>query len=416
MCQRVHDKTDVYSFGVVLLELITGRKPIERRPEGETNLIAWARPLLVEKNLDKLVDLRLGSTYNGCQMQAMISAAALCVQQSSQHRPQISQVLKMLGKDTDGEEGLSTGGNSRPVYIADTTYVNHGACNSATSLLQQVQSIYFQRPSRRRFSFIELQASTGGFSAGNLVGKGDFNKVYRGELQDGRLVGIKCPRNSESQENFQGLEINSCLSHANIVSLIGYCVENTQLILVYDSLHQQTLSDHLHGEENVLGWEVRYKVAVGICKALEYLHDGSPRPVIHRNVKPSKILVSHNFQPKLSGLEFATWAPERSIHQADKVFGTIGYLDPEYAITGKFSDKSDVYSFGVVLVELITGRKVKDGTRPQGEQYLMAWARPLLDKRNLDELVDPQLGKTYNVSQMQAMILAAALCVQQSSQ
>ncbi len=84
-------------------------------------------------------------------------------------------------------------------------------------------------------------------NAGNLVGKGDFNKVYRGELQDGRLVGIKCPRNSESQENFRGLEINSCLSHANIVSLIGYCVENTQLILVYDSLHQQTLSDYLHG-------------------------------------------------------------------------------------------------------------------------------------------------------------------------
>jgi serine/threonine protein kinase len=92
------------------------------------------------------------------------------------------------------------------------------------------------------------------------------------------------------------------------------------------------------------------------------------------------------------------------------------YLAPEYAIDGRLSDKSDVYSFGVVLVELITGRKVKDGTRPQGEQYLMAWARPLLDERNLDELVDPRLGNTYNVCQMQAMILAAALCVQQSSQ
>jgi serine/threonine protein kinase len=166
----------------------------------------------------------------------------------------------------------------------------------------------------------------------------------------------------------------------------------------------------------VLGWEVRYKVAVGICKALEYLHDGSPRSVIHRTVMPSKILVSNDFQPQLSGLEFATWAPERSIYQADKVVGTIGYLAPEYAIDGRLSDKSDVYSFGVVLVELITGRKVKDGTRPQGEQYLMAWARPLLDERNLDELVDPRLGNTYNVCQMQAMILAAALCVQQSSQ
>ncbi|CAK9205172.1 unnamed protein product [Sphagnum troendelagicum] len=92
------------------------------------------------------------------------------------------------------------------------------------------------------------------------------------------------------------------------------------------------------------------------------------------------------------------------------------YVDPEYFTFGRVSDKSDVYSFGVVLLELITGRKGLDETRPQGEQYLMAWARPLLDERNLDKLVDPQLGSTYNVSQMQAMISAAVLCVQQSSQ
>jgi hypothetical protein len=141
MWQRVHDKTDVYSFGVVLLELITGRKVIDTtRPQGETNLVTWARPLLDERNLDKLVDLQLGSTYNGCQMQAMIAAAALCVQQSSQLRPQISQVLKMLGKDSDGEEGLSTGGNSRPVYIADATYVKHRARNSATSCMNEINS------------------------------------------------------------------------------------------------------------------------------------------------------------------------------------------------------------------------------------------------------------------------------------
>jgi len=94
---------------------------------------------------------------------------------------------------------------------------------------------------------MELEAATGGFSAGNLVGAGGINEVYRGKLEDGRLVAIKCPRNSESQENFRGLEINSCLSHANIVSLIGYCVENTRLILVYDFIQQRTLRDHLHG-------------------------------------------------------------------------------------------------------------------------------------------------------------------------
>jgi hypothetical protein len=79
------------------------------------------------------------------------------------------------------------------------------------------------------------------------VGEGFLNKIYRGELQDGRLVAIKCPKNSESQENFRRLEISSCLSHVNIVALIGYCVDNTRLILVSDFMQQRTLQHHLHG-------------------------------------------------------------------------------------------------------------------------------------------------------------------------
>ncbi|KAH8952528.1 hypothetical protein BDL97_09G089600 [Sphagnum fallax] len=98
------------------------------------------------------------------------------------------------------------------------------------------------------------------------------------------------------------------------------------------------------------------------------------------------------------------------------VTSNLRYVDPEYLTAGIFSDKCDVYSFGVVLLELITGRKGIDGTRPQGEQYLMAWARPLLDERNLHELMDARLGSRYNVSQMQAMISSAALCVQEFSQ
>ncbi|CAM6044272.1 unnamed protein product [Sphagnum compactum] len=288
-------------------------------------------------------------------------------------------VLKMLCKDSDGEEGISTGGNSRPLYIADATYVKH--------------------------------------RARNLVHEGGWSNVYRGELKDGRLLAIERPNDSESQELLLtgGLEINSCLSHANIVPLIGYCVKNTQLILVYDFLHRQTLGDHLYGEENVLGWEVRYKVAVGICKALEYLQDGSPQSVIHRDVKPSNILLSHDFRPQLSGFVLATWAAESPMYQWDGVVGTIGYIDPEYFTSGTAGDKSDVYSFGVVLLELITGRKPIDFSRST-DGTLQNWARRLLCEGNLNELVDPRLGSTYNVSQMQAMLSAAALCVQNSSQ
>ncbi|CAK9256552.1 unnamed protein product [Sphagnum jensenii] len=83
-------------------------------------------------------------------------------------------------------------------------------------------------------------------------------------------------------------------------------------------------SDGEGGEENVLGWGARYKVAVGICKALEYLHNGSPRSVIHRDVKSSNILLSHDFQPQLSGFVLATWAPKSPMYQGGMVVGTMG--------------------------------------------------------------------------------------------
>ncbi|CAK9256543.1 unnamed protein product [Sphagnum jensenii] len=287
-------------------------------------------------------------------------------------------------------------------------------------VLQQVESISVDRP-YSKFSFVELEAATASFSPTNLVGRGGGSEVYRGELQDGKLVAIKCLNQAGLQaeeELLTEIEINTCLSHANIVSLTGYCVEPAHLILVYDFLPEGTLDDHLHGgEKKLLAWEVRYKVAVGMCKALEYLHDGIPQPVIHMDVKASNILLSHDFQPQLSDFGLAKWAPKRPMYiHCNDVVGTFGYLAPEYFMYGRVNDKTDVYSFGVVLLELITGRKPIDTTRPKGEENLVIWARPLLDERNLDKLVDPRLGSTYNVCQMQTMISAASLCVQQSSQ
>jgi serine/threonine protein kinase len=170
------------------------------------------------------------------------------------------------------------------------------------SVLQQVESISVDRP-YSKFSFVELEVATASFSPTNLVGRGGGSEVYRGELQDGKLVAIKCLNQGGLQaeeELLTEIEINTCLSHVNIVSLTGYCVEPAHLILVYDFLPEGTLDDHLHGgEKKLLAWEVRYKVAIGMCKALEYLHDGIPQPVIHMDVKASNILLSHDFQPQV---------------------------------------------------------------------------------------------------------------------
>jgi len=116
------------------------------------------------------------------------------------------------------------------------------------------------------------------------------------------------------------------------------------------------------------------KIAAGAAKGLEYLHDKAQPPVIYRDFKSSNILLGEGFHPKLSDFGLAKLGPvgDKS-HVSTRVMGTYGYCAPEYAMTGQLTVKSDVYSFGVVLLELITGRKAIDSTRPASEQNLVSW-------------------------------------------
>ncbi|RRT58378.1 hypothetical protein B296_00018793 [Ensete ventricosum] len=125
------------------------------------------------------------------------------------------------------------------------------------------------------------------------------------------------------------------------------------------------------------------KIAAGAAKGLEYLHDKANPPVIYRDFKSSNILLSEGYNPKLSDFGLAKLGPVGDkTHVSTRVMGTYGYCAPEYAMTGQLTVKSDVYSFGVVFLELITGRKAIDNTRPAGEQNLVAWeqaaTRPLI--------------------------------------
>lgn len=116
------------------------------------------------------------------------------------------------------------------------------------------------------------------------------------------------------------------------------------------------------------------KVAAGTAKGLEYLHNRVNPPVIHRNPKPSNILLDDGYHPKLSDFGLSKLGPVRdSEYVSTRVMGTYGYCAPEYGMTGQLSLKADVYSFGVLLLEIISGRKAIDNSRPQGEQSLVAW-------------------------------------------
>lgn len=269
------------------------------------------------------------------------------------------------------------------------------------------------------FSYDVIRSSTSNFSSEKLIGKGGGNSVYKAILSDGKTVAVKVSNSSEeARKNFrQEMDIMTRVKHKNIAHLLGICIENSDLISVYDFFSKGNLEENIHGRtKSVLRWERRFRIAVGIAEALNYLHNECPRPVIHRDVKSSNILLSDDFEPQLSDFGFAIWGPTKaSFLTHSDVVGTFGYLAPEYFMYGKVSDKIDVYSFGVVLLELLSGRKAIGFETPSGQESLVMWAKPKLESGNFNAILDENLNVNIEDDQVQRMILVARLCLTQAA-
>lgn len=272
----------------------------------------------------------------------------------------------------------------------------------------------------RLFKFQELLLATLNFSSESIIGKGGSSQVFKGCLPDGKDLAVKILKQSEDavREFVLEIEIITALSHKNIISLFGFCFEDNRLLLVYDFLSRGSLEENLHGNNKnplAFGWKERYKVAVGVAEALEYLHGRDDQPVIHRDVKSSNILLCDDFEPQLSDFGLAKWATTTSSHiTCTDVAGTFGYLAPEYFMYGKVNDKIDVYAFGVVLLELISGRKPISSNCPKGQESLVIWAKPILTSGKYAQLLDPQLSSDYDCELVERMVLAAALCIRRA--
>ncbi|XP_072959433.1 proline-rich receptor-like protein kinase PERK8 [Typha angustifolia] len=273
------------------------------------------------------------------------------------------------------------------------------------------------------FTYEELYDITNGFSPQNILGEGGFGCVYKGCLSDGREVAVKQLKDGggQGEREFQAeVEIISRVHHRHLVSLVGYCIAESHRLLVYDYVANNTLHYHLHAKGKApMDWATRVKVAAGSARGLAYLHEDCHPRIIHRDIKSSNILLDNNFDAQVADFGLARLAMDTATHVTTRVMGTFGYLAPEYASSGKLTEKSDVFSFGVVLLELITGRKPVDQSRPLGDESLVEWARPLLSRTietgNFEELVDPRLENNYNEVEMFRMIEAAAACIRHSA-
>ncbi|XP_010462975.1 PREDICTED: receptor-like cytosolic serine/threonine-protein kinase RBK1 [Camelina sativa] len=274
--------------------------------------------------------------------------------------------------------------------------------------------ILFAKPSWRNFTFDELVAATDNFNPENMIGKGGHAEVYKGVLPDGETVAIKkLTRNAKEVEErasdfLSELGIIAHVNHPNAARLRGFSSDRGLHFVLEYSPHG-SLASLLFGSEGCLDWKKRYKVALGIADGLSYLHNDCPRRIIHRDIKASNILLSQDYEAQISDFGLAKWLPENWPHHiVFPIEGTFGYLAPEYFMHGIVDEKTDVFAFGVLLLEIITGRRAVDTA---SRQSLVMWAKPLLEKNSVEEIVDPQLGNDFDETEMKRVMQTASKCI-----
>ncbi|CAA7394064.1 unnamed protein product [Spirodela intermedia] len=268
----------------------------------------------------------------------------------------------------------------------------------------------------RMFSYKELKNATENFSPAKKIGEGGFACVYQGRLKDGSAVAVKV-LSTESKQGVQGflseLTTISNVVHKNLVILLGCCVEGNHRVLVYEYLSNNSLARSLlDGRRSGIqfNWSTRVKICIGIAQGLAFLHEEIHPHIVHRDIKASNILLDKDLSPRIADFGLAKLLPQNMTHISTRVAGTMGYLAPEYAISGRLTRKADVYSFGVLLLEIISGRSNTNTKLSPTSQPHETWA--LHENNQLVNVVDPSLDGDFDVEEACRFLKVSLLCTQ----
>uniref|UniRef100_A0A0E0B6J8 Protein kinase domain-containing protein n=1 Tax=Oryza glumipatula TaxID=40148 RepID=A0A0E0B6J8_9ORYZ len=317
------------------------------------------------------------------------------------------------GRDDSGINGFAIGAMVIAVLLAALILLSVLRRNHSSPVSSHYYTDESDPISLMNHSSSDLLAATGNFSSSRQLGQGTTGCVFRAKYADGRVLAVKKfdPLSFSGSSDFMDT-VNGIakLRHTNISELVGYCSEPGHYMLVYDYHMNGSLYDFLHLSDaysRPLTWDTRVRIAVCTAHALEYLHEVCSPPVLHKNIKSSNVLLDADLNPHLSdcGLSFF-------YEDASENLGP-GYSAPECSRPSAYVMKSDVYSFGVIMLELLTGQKPYDSSKPRTEQCLVKYVAPQLhDSDALGSLADPALRGLYPPKALSRFADCIALCVQ----
>ncbi|XP_047966196.1 L-type lectin-domain containing receptor kinase VIII.1-like [Salvia hispanica] len=266
----------------------------------------------------------------------------------------------------------------------------------------------------KEFSYRDLKLATKGFDSDRIIGNGAFGTVYKGILPEtGGAVAVKrCSHTGQGTAEFLSeLSIIGTLRHRNLVRLQGWCHEKGEILLVYDLMSNGSLDKALFESAFVLTWMNRRKILTGVASALAYLHQECENQVIHRDVKSSNIMLDDAFNARLGDFGLARQIEHDKSPDATTAAGTMGYLAPEYLITGRATDKTDVFSYGAVVLEVATGRRPIEKEFFDGRGgNLVEWVWSLHRDGRLLDAADPRLGREYDEEAMGRVLRVGLAC------